>query len=370
MKSKNTIKILMTTDTVGGVWTYTIELCQSLQAYQVEVYLVSLGRKCGEEQKKQLDRIQNVHLIETDYMLEWMKNPWKEIDESGKWLLRLEQVIKPDLVHLNCYAYGSLPFKAPVIVVAHSDVYSWFLSVIKEDPGGEWLEYFWRVKRGLESADLVVAPSQSILHQLKQVYSPRFNSRVIYNARGFGSFAPRKKEPYLFSMGRIWDKAKNIQLLTKAAEKISFEIRIAGEQDFSENYFSPSFSDINYLGKLETPQVSRQLANASVFVLPAKYEPFGLSILEAALSGCALVLGNIDSLKEIWGDSALYVDTDDADALAGLLNKLMNSREEIDHYSRKALARAMRYSTEAQAEKYWQVYSQFVLTGKQLPETV
>ncbi len=32
--------------------------------------------------------------------------------------------------------------------------------------------------------------------------------------------------------------------------------------------------------------------------LPARYEPFGLSVLEAALSGCALVLGDIPSLRE------------------------------------------------------------------------
>ena len=34
--------------------------------------------------------------------------------------------------------------------------------------------------------------------------------------------------------------------------------------------------------------------------LPARYEPFGLSILEAALSGCALVLGDLPSLRELW----------------------------------------------------------------------
>ena len=43
------------------------------------------------------------------------------------------------------------------------------------------------------------------------------------------------------------------------------------------------------------------MARASIYALPARYEPFGLSILEAALSGAALVLGDIPSLREVWG---------------------------------------------------------------------
>ena len=57
--------------------------------------------------------------------------------------------------------------------------------------------------------------------------------------------------------------------------------------------------------------LARKMAEASIYALPARYEPFGLSALEAALSGCALVLGDIPSLREIWGPAAIYVPADD-----------------------------------------------------------
>ena len=56
------------------------------------------------------------------------------------------------------------------------------------------------------------------------------------------------------------------------------------------------------------------MGRAAIYALPARYEPFGLSILEAALSGCALVIGDIPSLREIWADAALFVPSDGHDA--------------------------------------------------------
>jgi glycogen synthase len=55
-------------------------------------------------------------------------------------------------------------------------------------------------------------------------------------------------------------------------------------------------------------------ARASIYALPARYEPFGLSALEAALSGCALILGDIPSLREVWLEAAPYVSPDDESA--------------------------------------------------------
>ena len=63
----------------------------------------------------------------------------------------------------------------------------------------------------------------------------------------------------------------------------------------------------------------RGIARAAIYALPAHYEPFGLSILEAAMSGCALVLGDIPSLREIWGDAAVFVHPDNRDAVARCL---------------------------------------------------
>ena len=70
------------------------------------------------------------------------------------------------------------------------------------------------------------------------------------------------------------------------------------------------------LGVVPSDELVRLYGDASIFALPARYEPFGLSILEAALSGCALVLGDIPSLRELWAGAAVFVPPDDHKALS------------------------------------------------------
>lgn len=349
----------MTADTVGGVWTYCMDLCRQVEKHNTEVHLVTMGARMSDWQKDEAQALSNIMLYETDYLLEWMHNPWRDIKDCGEWLLKLEESVKPDIVHLNCFAYGCLPFKSPVVLVAHSDVYSWYLTVKKDDPPADWKEYFWCVKKGLTNADLVISPSQSVEDLITKIYSARNNTRVIYNGRSTDLFAPGKKQSMVFSMGRLWDEAKNVKMLADAAPDIKAPVRIAGDTSFEESTFYVR-RNLQCLGKLSTQKVAEQLAAASIYVLPAKYEPFGLSALEAALSGCALVLGDIPSLREIWGDAALYVDTDDKNELTDVINELLNDHEKLEQYQSKAQVRAKLFTANSMGEEYMDVYSRMM----------
>lgn len=354
------LRILMTADTVGGVWSYSVELCKALLPFNVHFYLITTGAPMQASQKKEVDASENVTVYETHFLLEWMDNPWQNIDASGEWLLQLEEELKPDLIHINGYVYGSLAWKAPVIIVAHSDVFSWFLAVKGTMPPSEWNEYFTRVREGLEGADLLLAPSDAMMQFIREIYGTTTRGKVIYNGRNSDTFYPNGKEKYIFSMGRIWDEAKNIQLLIKASSLIHYPIKLAGDARFENNSSLIESNNITYLGKLSITEVAKQLSTTAVYVLPAKYEPFGLSVLEAALSGCALVLGKIDSLEEIWGDSAVYINTDDANELADKVNEIMENDALRNHYAQAAMHSAKKYSTVAMAKNYLQVYHQLL----------
>ncbi|HET7896236.1 MAG TPA: glycosyltransferase family 4 protein, partial [Flavisolibacter sp.] len=195
------IKVLMTADTVGGVWTYCMDLCKALRAFDAEVHLVTMGEKMREWQRQDVSDLDNVIVYETTFQLEWMENPWKDIEACGEYLLQLEEDIQPDIIHLNCFAFGSWAFKAPVLMVAHSDVWSWFLAVKNETPGQEWNRYFDCVQAGLHEADKVVAPSKTMLRFVESIYGVR-NGRVIYNGRDAQLFSPGEKKPIVFGMGR------------------------------------------------------------------------------------------------------------------------------------------------------------------------
>ena len=353
----NGFKVLMTTDTVGGVWTYTIDLCTTLQPFNVHVILLTLGAKLTPKQWSEVNACANVTTYETEYQLEWMQDPWKDVDESGKLLLQLEATHAPDLIHLNGFAHARENFTAPVVVVAHSDVYSWHLAVKGERPSADWGEYYRRVKSGLAKADMVVAPTEDVMNDIKLFYAVETNMRVVSNGRK-KQFFPGNKAPFILTAGRVWDEAKNIELLVRAAEHIPYPIRIAGNRTFQGRTFDSEHPNIRYLDSLSPDALAREMSAASVYVSPAKYEPFGLSVLEAAMSGCALVLGSIDSLKEVWGDNALYIDTNNELELAAVVNSLMENNALRKDYASKALAHAQRFTAERMAADYMEAYRQ------------
>jgi glycogen(starch) synthase len=122
-------KVLMTADTVGGVWTYAIDLARGLAERGVEVALATMGDPLNDSQREKADRIPRLRVFESTFKLEWMEEPWRDVEKAAEWLLRLEDRVRPDLIHLNGYAHGALPWSAPKVMVGHSCVLSWWRAV-------------------------------------------------------------------------------------------------------------------------------------------------------------------------------------------------------------------------------------------------
>ena len=131
------------------------------------------------------------------------------------------------------------------------------------------------------------------------------HSEVIPNGREPARFKPRTKENFIFAAGRLWDEAKNMRALAAVAS----DLAVAGLCRRRGNSIRMEpLRDIRTCkcsGGLPAWRWRSWFARAPIYALPAHYEPFGLSALEAGLAGCALVLGDIPSLREIWGEAAL-----------------------------------------------------------------
>ena len=349
--------ILMTADPVGGVWQYALELCRQLAASDVNVVLASMGRQLDRNERASVLGLQNVELCESAYKLEWMNEPWSDVEEAGRWLLHLESRFRPSLIHLNQYSHGALPWKAPCLVVGHSCVYSWFEAVKSSPPGPEWRSYKRAVRAGLQSADLVTAPSRSMLQSLQRHYGTFAAAEPIYNGRDDTSFAPGKKEPFIFTAGRLWDEAKNIASLESVGGKIPWPIYAAGESRKPDDT-QVLLAGMTLLGRLSSETLAEWLSRAAIFISPAKYEPFGLSALEAALSGCALILGDTASLREIWGDAAFFVRPDDPEKIRTSLLELIGNLSLREDFSRRARSRARLFTTERMAQGYMALYDE------------
>lgn len=349
-------KILMTTDTVGGVWTYSLELARALGRQGVCVALATMGAPLTPDQRRQAARIATVEVYESAFHLEWMEDPWRDVARAGEWLLALEKTLKPDVVHLNGYAHGALHWRAPVVMVGHSCVLSWWQAVKGEAAPASWNRYRREVRRGLHAADMVVAPTAGMLSELRRLYGLPGQERVIFNGRSDELFAPAEKKPFVCTAGRLWDEAKNVGALCKVAPSLPWRVLVAGEARHPEGGGAAQVRNVRYLGKLSPVQLAACFGHASIYALPARYEPFGLSAVEAALAGCALVLGDIPTLREVWQDAALYVPPDDTRALEKTLKDLIGDTRRRQQLAQAARRVAQRYTPARMANGYLEAY--------------
>ena len=111
------MRILLTADPIGGVWSYALELCQALRAWHASVALVTFGRALTAHQRAQLESLDNVALYETTFRLEWMPEPWDDLERAAERLLDIEGRFRPDVIHLNHLVHADLPWRVPVVSV-------------------------------------------------------------------------------------------------------------------------------------------------------------------------------------------------------------------------------------------------------------
>lgn len=365
--------VLMTTDAVGGVFNHTLTLARALGELEIDVSIVVLGPGPTADQRAQLEALQPLAVHELGLELEWMEDPWEDLARAEASLLVIEDELRPDVIHAGSYFCGRIEFAAPVVVVAHSCVYSWWHGVFGCDPPREWHDYRETVREGLAGADAVVAPSHTMLGELHRHYgaTPRRSLTILNGAELDQRLA--HKESFVLAAGRMWDPAKNLEALMAVAQELPRPVLIAGElpappaedgfqDDRSEPGAEPAESNVRLLGRLASGELARLRRRAPVFAAPVRYEPFGLSILEAAGDRCALVLGDIPSLRETWDGCAEFIAPEDHEALLAKLASLLTEPERAERLGRDARARAERLTPAAMAQAYAGLYRELIHT--------
>jgi glycosyltransferase involved in cell wall biosynthesis len=83
-------------------------------------------------------------------------------------------------------------------------------------------------------------------------------------------------------------------------------------------------------------------------------------VLEAALARCALVLGDIPSLRENWDGAAEFVPPGDFDALTGVLNGLIEDRGRRVRLGARARTRALVFTPARTARGYLAIYRELM----------
>ncbi len=344
------MRLLLTTDTLGGVWTFSCELAREFLSRGHQILLVSFGREPSASQTAEAAQLQtygSCEYVSSDIALEWQRNNDAAYALGEPLLLRLCRQFCPDALLLSQFCFGALPLSIPKVVTAHSDVLSWADALgyapLREDA---WLRtYRLLVQKGLDGADFVVAPTAAMLDCLRMNFSVHAATRVISNGRNLPlPLENSRKQLRAVTAGRMWDPAKNLALLRTA--DLALPVVVAGEAE-SEPVGT---GQLTWTGHLEADALMTLFRESAIYICCSRYEPFGLAALEAALCECAILAHDIPSLREVWGDGAFYFQ--DADSLSSLLRMLAADTALLEAAQARSWTRAQRYTSAAMVDGY------------------
>jgi len=345
--------VLMTTETVGDAWPYALTLAGALARRGVRTSLAVLDGGLAASMRAEAWAVPGLQIFEGAFRLEWMQDPWEDMRRAGEWLLSLARVLRPDVVHLHGYALAALGWPAPAVVVAHGCVCSWWEAVHGIEAPPEWDRYRAEVRRGLLGAARVVAPNRAMLEALQRQHGPVRSARIVHDARVLAPVRGLEKEPWVLTTGRVGDEARNVQMLETAARRVPVRVADAFEAASGADHGATGLELVGQLG----PEAMRvAMARAAIYAHPAVYEPYALVPLEAALQGCALVLSDIPSLRELFDGAAVFVPPRDGEAWSTALRGLIDDVPRRRRLAEAARARAGDFRPERQAEEMLRVY--------------
>jgi glycosyltransferase involved in cell wall biosynthesis len=165
------------------------------------------------------------------------------------------------------------------------------------------------------------------------------------------AFLARPRVPTVLYSGRLVERKGIRELLAAIPEVIDampeVQFVLTGgpprvpAQDIAAQWLEPKTipfrEQIHFTGWQSPAEMGLRYASADILVVPSRYEPFGMVILEGMLYGLAIVAADVGGPAEILehGRTGLLFPARDVGALSGALQQLLKYPEE-----RVALGRA------------------------------
>jgi len=345
-------RLLLVTDAVGGVWVYSLELARALRPLGVEAVLAVMGPSPTAKQREEAG---DLRLVDTGRPLEWLDTSPEEIGRAGRAIAELAEREGADVVQTNSAALlADAHFSQPCVAAQHSCVASWWRAVRGTPLPAE---FEWRrqlVQRGLDRASAIVAPTLAFAAESSRIYDVPV--AAVHNGRERMWSRDIPQGEFVFTAGRLWDEGKNIATIDRAAARLEVPFQAAGPTS-GPNGTHVDLKHAQALGPLSAARLAGLYAARPIYASAALYEPFGLSVLEAAHAGCALVLSDIPTHREIWGGAAIFVPGRNDAAFAAAISDLLNDPQEREQLGLLARARAHHYSPERMARGMAEIYA-------------
>lgn len=171
-----------------------------------------------------------------------------------------------------------------------------------------------------------------------------------------GGFSPRKN-----ILGLIEAFSK---LITKYKKDI--KLVIAGKQGKSYAIYKKKTQDLGiedrvlFPGFIEVDHLPQLYNAAKLLAYPSFYEGFGLPPVEAMACGTPVITSNVTSIPEVLGDSAIFINPNDVDALCNSMYQVLSNEELTESLILKGLVRSSELSWNKTAKNTLLAYSKII----------
>lgn len=238
----------------------------------------------------------------------------------------------------------------------------------------------------IKRAKLIIAVSENTKRDIIHFFKcPEEKIKVIYNGYDEERYFPAAENKlliyhqygvknYLLAVGPTYPH-KNFELLIEAYNALNSTCKkkhplvIAGGK---EKYLSV-LKDlvhtleldecIHFIGYVPAELMPSLYREAHLLIFPSLYEGFGIPLLEAMASGCAVITSNTSSMPEVGGDAVLYFDPMDSLSLTALMQQLIMDDTLRSELKKKGLERAKKFSWKKMAGSFNNIIDNFFINN-------
>lgn len=353
------------------------------------------GTGLGKYTEKLIENLARIN-SNNQYKIFLRQNNWSYLDIEGSnftkvladvpWYSFEEQLKMPgiytsqnlDLLHVPHFNVPIL-YRQPFIVTIHDLIHHKFsenTATTKNPLIFETKRFAYKriIKNAILKSKKIITPSHNVKDEIVKTFKILSAKVVVtYEAAEEEYFTDKRstindQQSTLLYVGNTYPH-KNINKLLDALEILSmnsklltinltivcprdvFKERLADEianRGLPDTVKIMPYQDVNKLTGI--------FQKSKAYVFPSLEEGFGIPGLNAMASGLPVVCSDIPTLKEVYGDAALYFNPQDPNDIAAKIQKLLSSQKLSTEFIKKGKAQAQKYSWQKMAQQTLKVY--------------
>ena len=266
----------------------------------------------------------------------------------------------------------------PSVVTVHDLIFLHYPNFYK--PIDRWI-YTFKFRHACRVADKIIAVSECTKRDIIACFGiPEEKITVVYqgchsNFKQTVS-SDRKEEiirtyslpeRFLLYVGTI-EERKNLLLIVKALKYLDKNIHVVAVgkktnyQTMVANYVMEHHLSqrVHFHHHVLFDDLPTFYQAAQIFILPSRYEGFGIPVVEALTSGTPVIAAKGSCFEEAGGQHTIYIDPDNETALADTINLLLGDAQLVHQMSEEGKKYVERFSDENIAKDLMLIYQSMV----------